>query len=294
MSDELDSWRVLNRLQEPSYCSTTSICSSTWTYPSSTMFILAIFHAVVSSVKWKGPLSLWNVEWGQKTWPCCPVTGLDLPRMSAWEEGSKGERSGPSSRLTCLPGDALCLLPGSCLFTNLFSSSFPPAFIPSSPFPFLVHLLPCRFTVVVSSSVAPVSCMNPLTESPFPLTLLPDIESFQLGIWVLPLHFNSSFRGEWGWEVQAFFALKHMRKSHIKCVCVCGGGGGCCRPVKERMPKRARRQTTPSQGLPVPLLLPHPSWALAIWTLLIPDCPQHFESWSVSFLPMGFSLHFLE
>ena len=162
----------------------------------------------------------------QKIWQRCHVIKLDLFRMSAFERRVQRRVFWSlSSHLKCLPGDALCLLPGSCLFTNLFASSFRPAFIPSSPFPFLVHLLPWRFTIVVPSSVTPVSCMNPLTESPFPLTLLPDIESFQLGIWVLPLHFNSSsFRGEWGWEVQVFFFFftsKHMRKSHIMFVCVC-------------------------------------------------------------------------
>ena len=164
----------------------------------------------------------------QKIWQRCHVIELDLFRMSALERRvQRRVFQSLSSHLKCLPGDALCLLPGSCLFTNLFASSFPPAFIPSSRFPFLVHLLPWRFTIVVPSSVTPVSCMNPLTESPFPLTLLPDIESFQLGIWVLPLHFNSwSFRGEWGWEVQVFFFFtsKHMRKSHIKCVCLCVAG----------------------------------------------------------------------
>lgn len=47
------------------------------------------------------------------------------------------------------------------------------------------------------------------------------------------------------------------------------------------MPKRARWQTTPIPGVPVPLLLPYPSWALAIRTLLTPDCPQHVKSCSV-------------
>lgn len=66
-------------------------------------------------------------------------------------------------------------------------------------------------------------------------------------------------------------------------MCVCGRVG-----VGERVvglsKKGCRRElggNTPIQGLPVLLLLPYPSWALAILTLLIPDCLQHFKSWSV-------------